>query len=214
MVICIQAHKIAYMAVPKVACSSIKAALCAIDANSDIPKAEIAASFDKLHIQYPTKRFRLHRWEMYKDCWRFAAVRDPLKRLLSVYTDRKEQKNDLFRSPRLRNSQLSKDPDPNYFFENLHEYSALSSVIKHHVLSTRIFLGPDLSRYNRIYRIEDLDQLATDVSRRIDAPFTIPRMNKSQHHLSANDLSKKARKVIHDHLAVDYQLLSDFYPKD
>lgn len=213
MVICIKAHKIAYMAIPKAACSSVKAALCAIDPDARIPKSKIKGRVDELHIQYPTKRFRLHRWNLYEDHWRFTVIRDPLKRLMSVYSDRKEQKRDLFRSPRLRESNLPDDPDPDFFFEHLQEYFGLSSVIKHHILPASIFIGPDLTRYDKIYRVEDLDHLAADISNRINAPISIPRLNKSTYSLSFDDLSPKAKAVIRKHLGSDYTLLSRYYSK-
>ena len=211
MVICIKAHKIAYMAVPKAACSSVKAALCAIDPDARMPKAKVIDWVDELHIQYPTKRFRLQRWKLYEDHWRFTVIRDPLKRLMSVYSDRIKQKRDLLRSRKLRKSDLLDDPDPDFFFEHLQDYSSLSSVIKHHILPASIFIGPDLTRYDKVYRVEDLDQLAEDISNRINAPVLIPRLNKSAYSLSFDDLSPKAKAVIRKHLDSDYTLLSRYY---
>ncbi|MEP4248850.1 sulfotransferase family 2 domain-containing protein [Tateyamaria sp.] len=75
------------MAVPKAACSSIKAALAAIDPTQDTSDP-MAFGQKQVHSIYATQRFRRHRWDQVQDFFRFTVVRDPLKRLLGVYTNR------------------------------------------------------------------------------------------------------------------------------
>ncbi len=215
MVIAVPAHQIAYMATPKVACTSVKAALAQIDPNA--PAGLGASQPDEeqhrlLHQSYPTRRFRPHRWRKYEGWWRFTLVRDPLKRLLSVYSDRVVGRRELHNSPKMRaQSVLPMDPDPDFFFQHLDRYMAHSSAIKHHALPFRLFIGPAPLRYDRIFRVSEIDALAEELSRRGGREVKIPRLNKSSARLSPDDLRPVTLGFIREYLKEDYELLGDFY---
>ena len=212
MVIAIAAHKIAYMAVPKAACTSVKAALMTIDPDKEPPQKLDAAAILAIHRAYPTMRFRPHRWREYEGWWRFTVVRDPLKRLMSVYTDRVVGRSELHNSPKMRaQSALPKDPEPDFFFQNLPRYIALASSIKHHTLPFRLFIGPPPFLYDRIYRVEELPELAEALSQHSGQPVTIPRLNRSSGPLSPETLAPRTLGAIRDFLADDYEKLADFY---
>ena len=76
---------IAYAAVPKAACTSVKLILSQLDPEFVAPTNPQRL---RLHKRYRTSRFRLSRWQPCEDAFRFTMIRDPLRRLLAVYRNR------------------------------------------------------------------------------------------------------------------------------
>jgi len=211
MVITVEAHKIAYMAVPKAACSSIKFALAEIDPEMAGIKHGGLEDMLFAHTRYQTQRFRPHRWAQYSDWWRFTVVRDPLQRLFSAYSDFVVKRKLLYKSPKLRRTDLPKEPDPDFFFQNVEQYKELSSVIRHHILPVRLFAGPKLEGYDRIYKMEELDQLAQDITARTGKSFVIPRANKSGKTFEFTDLHPKTQDHLRVFLAEEYDYFKGYY---
>lgn len=212
MVVAIPAHKIAYMALPKSACSSVKTALLSIDPERPISAEALRENGDAIHGAYLTRRFRPHRWAAYEGYWRFTVVRDPLRRLLSVYTDRVVGRRDLKDSRRLRQAKhLPVDPDPDFFFQNIRAYMSLSSVVKHHALPARLFIGPRPLRYDAVYRVDELPALSAKLSEIAGKPVAIPRLNKSKVKLRFDDLAPKTQAVLREFLAEDYEDLRGYF---
>jgi len=213
MVIAVEAHRIAYMALPKAGCSSVKAALAQVDPAVTLPPEE---EIDVMtwHAIYPTSRFRPHRWKRFgPDWWRFCVVRDPARRLMSCYTDRVVDKRDLHKSRKLRRGRvdLPQDPDPDFFFRNLRAYAEASSSIKHHCLGAWHFVGPRPLDYDRVYKTEEMGQLAADLSERVGQPVEMTRENRSSVTLALGDLAPATRDALRPFLAREYEHLSDFY---
>ena len=111
MPLLLHTHKIAYFDTPKVASSSIKLALHKLDTGAsldDMPDVENA-----IHWQYPTHRLKgAAAAAAPQGYWRFAVVRDPVKRLLSAYSNRIVHRRDqtrgrFARSPILRTAPSS-----------------------------------------------------------------------------------------------------------
>lgn len=217
MVIQVEDLRLAYMAVPKAACSSVKRAIAEIDPSVDVdtlvaPNSEENSMW---HGLYPTQRFRPHRWEKVPEDWfRFTVVRDPLKRLLSCYTDRVVKRRELHNSPRLRRGEanLPKDPDVNFFLQNLQAYKDVSSVVKHHALHIWLFTGPSLNRFTDVYCVSDMARLKDDLSDWTGRQVDFKRENKSKMNLSADDLTDATRAALRPWLREEYEFLSKFYP--
>ncbi|KNG95522.1 sulfotransferase family 2 domain-containing protein [Pseudaestuariivita atlantica] len=215
MVITVDAFKIAYMALPKAGCTSVKAALAQID-----PAVEIAPDEPNLirawHTAYPTTRFRPHRWDAVADHWRFCVVRDPVKRLMSGYLDRVVKRGELKNSRRLARGDfphLTDDPDPDFFFQNLWDYAEASSVVKHHVAEAWLFLGPGpiTDHYDRIYRTEEMPYLAEALAARSRLPVSIPKANSTGAKMTLDDLKPATRDALRSYLAAEYAYLKGFY---
>lgn len=212
-VIRVEAHRIAYQALPKAGCSSVKQALARIDPDVTLPAEDAHTDFT-WHRIYPTVRFRPMRWKPFEaeEWFGFCVVRDPTKRLLSCYTDRVLKRNELRNSPKVRNNpDLPEMPDPDFFFLNLAAYRKASSTIKHHSCCATLFIGPNLSRYDRVYRTSELNRLAQDLSARAGQAVEMPRANRSAMSLSLEALKPEARDAIRPFLESQYALLSDYY---
>ncbi|WP_299596169.1 sulfotransferase family 2 domain-containing protein [uncultured Tateyamaria sp.] len=212
MVIRVDSHRLAYMAVPKAACSSVKAALAAID---PLQAENNASAFkqQQVHAIYPTVRFRPHRWSILENHYCFTVVRDPLKRLLAVYTNRVEGLGILSHSPKIRRGRvhLPTEPDPDYFFQNLSAYIATSSDIKHHALPTELFTGADWSVYDRVFRTSEMDDLGVALSEHTRRDVVIPHFNSSDRRLQLSDLSPQTQRVLGVLLEEEYAHLAPFF---
>lgn len=213
----VEAHKIAYMALPKAACSSVKKALAAIDPDVDTATlAETEYDYDKWHSVYPTQRFRPHRWDGIGDDWfGFTVIRDPVRRLMACYTNRVVERGELKHSRKIKNGafNLPVEPDPDFFFQNLEQYKLASSVIKHHAMHTWIFTGPDLSVYTNVYTTEKLGKLVVDLSQWTKTPFKIGLENKSAMKLTLDDLKPETIAALTPWLCLEYGFLINYYDK-
>jgi len=212
MVTRVDPYRLAYMAVPKAACSSIKAALAALDPLHDVDDPN-ALGQKQVHALYPTMRFRGHRWHHLSNHFRFTVVRDPLKRLLAVYTNRVEGLGILGHSRKIRRGRvhLPTEPDPDYFFQNLSAYMATSSDIKHHTLPTAVFTGLDWRNYTKVYRTSEIPQLGKDLSEFVGREVSIPHFNSSERRLSLGDLSPQTQRVLQVRLEDEYAHLAPYF---
>ena len=212
MVIHIDTLNIAYMPVPKAACSSVKATLAALDPANPVNDAT-AFEIDTLHKQYQTRRFRAHRWAACGDCYRFTVVRDPVKRLLGVYSNRVVALRELHTARNFRrgHTDLPPEPDPDYFFQNLTAYIRAASTIKHHALPTHCFTGMDFGVYSKVYRTSDLHELAQDLTDVTGRSAVIPHVNSSDTPLRIDDLAPDTQAAIATRLADEYAHLSAYF---
>ncbi|WP_299658401.1 sulfotransferase family 2 domain-containing protein [uncultured Tateyamaria sp.] len=212
MVIRVDSHRLAYMAVPKAACSSVKAALAALDPLQSEKVAEQLGQ-KQVHAIYPTRRFRRHRWDHLENHFKFTVVRDPLKRLLAVYTNRVEGLGILSHSRKIRRGRmhLPTEPDPDYFFQNLSAYIATSSDIKHHTLPVALFTGTDWSTYTRVFRTDEMAELGAALSDHTGRDVTIPHFNSSDRRLRLDDLSVQTQRVLKVLLEDEYAHLARYF---
>lgn len=212
MAISIAQYRIAYMALPKAACSTVKAALARIDPDVTLPP-EAEHTNPLWHKIYPTIRYRAHRFQQYADHWRFCVIRDPAERLISCYTDRVVKRGELHHSRRIRRGEvnLPADPDPDFFFQNPLKYASAASVIKHHSLPAYLFLGPTLDNYDAVYPMENLPQLARDLSERTGQAVPFLKKNASGASLTLDDLKPKTLKALRKVFALEYGLVEGYY---
>ncbi|MBY5932597.1 sulfotransferase family protein [Tateyamaria omphalii] len=212
MVIRVDSHRLAYMAVPKAACSSVKAALAVLDPLQSQQSAEDLGQ-KQVHAIYPTMRFRKHRWDYLENHFKFTVVRDPLKRLLAVYTNRVEGLEILTHCRKIRRGRvhLPTEPDPDYFFQNLSAYVATSSDIKHHTLPTALFTGTDWSAFTKVYRTGEMQQLGDALSNHTGRDVAIPHFNSSDRRLDLGDLAPQTQRVLEVLLEDEYAHLAPYY---
>jgi hypothetical protein len=214
MVIAVRKHKIAYMALPKAACSSVKAAIAQID---DEKRDDGGFTCDmKWHSMYPTRRFRPHRWNALGDDWyRFCVVRDPVQRLMSCYMNRVVVREDLVNCRNIRRGivDLPSMPDPDFFFQNIKAYKQASSSIRHHTLPSWLFLGPDLTAYDDVFKIPELPKLAQKLQKRTGKIVRMERENATavREKLTLDDLQPKTRRSLRKFVAKEYVFLAGHF---
>lgn len=103
----------------------------------------------------------------YEDYFSFAITRDPVKRFISMYSNRvvhyRELSAETKHAAKLIERGLEFDPQINLLVQNLEGYMECQPSIFHHARPQMDFLGPDLSVYNRIVDISEVNGIINEI---------------------------------------------------
>ena len=217
--------RLIYVAVPKIACTSIKSAFWRLETQSEDPSPG-AAQGDPAP---PPRKISIHQRPGYKTLSfarvdappegyeKVLVVRDPLARTLSAW--RNKVGYEIFRKRSgevedLENALLPLDPTFPEFVRNYEAYRKHSRPARVHTEELSYHVGPDLGWYDAVFRLEELDAFVDHVSARCGAPFALDRMNESGAGKPGFTLDETEIALLRRHLAADYALLSDYYDFD
>ena len=202
MVMIIKPFGVAYFPIPKVANTSVKAGI-----REALPDVDI---FDN-----GNKRMSAGLRAMTQDMHRIAVVREPVERGLSGWANRVMHERDVDRSAiskaLLKPFGLGPFPDADTFVMNLGKYMAVNDRVRRHLLPQSNYLGDDLSFFHDVYRIDELDRLAADLSARFGRPVTFGRHQTGGPKIKFDDLSRAAAERLTQHFESDYRLLAEHY---
>lgn len=198
--------ELAYMPVPKAGSTAVKTALTAL--GGERPDEGDTAW---VHNHMPTRRFSPEGFARSAPFWRFTVIRDPIERLLAVYSDLILGRDVMAYSADVRRGRvhLPTRPDPDFFFQNLDRYRAASFAIKHHAMKQMVFTGPDLGAYDHIYDAARLDEVFADLSSMTGRPVAAS-VAAPQETLKMRDLKPETRAIIRAEAAADYDAFSGF----
>lgn len=176
---------------------------------------------DRVHREFPTFPIKPEELAAPEGYFSFTIVRDPVKRLLSSYGNRVHFHRDLYKAVpkhrgqrwvwRLRHRGVDLLPDADKYFSDLKLYQSLSHSIWHHTAGVRTFIGDDLSRFDRIYKIEEIDRLEKELSAHTRTRVVLPREQTSGPKLEYSDLSLDARKAVKKSTEEDYDFLAEYF---
>jgi len=211
----INAYNIAYMDIPKVACTSIKQALYELETGKKFDRREIGIS---VHKYFSEKQENI----LYTK-YRFLIVRDPVKRFLSGYSNRVTYHKELSReylekiknpnASRLIQKDIPLDPGLGQFFDYFDDYMTIPNI-NHHLKPCIHFLNTSLSTFNYIYKLEEISKFEQHISSIINKEFKLPRTQTGGRKFSVKDLSSKQLDFLIDFYKKDYELLKEFYTID
>lgn len=214
MTVILNKFELAYVSVPKVACTSIKSVLFEIE--NGFPFRPFTANGREfwIHNFYHSIPFSELKRGRIRDFHRIAVVRDPIERALSCYSNRVVQHRELSQEiagARLAGSGLPVDPDLSTFVANIAAYSRLVAEIGHHAVPMVHFLGENAQYYHRVYRFDELNEMIDDISARTGTRVTLEVMQKSR-RLSAEDaLTADEVALLKDYYAKDYQVFGAYF---
>ena len=214
MVVVLEEQGIAYFIVPKTAGTSICHAL-----HRAITGAPFDGPVQDIHTHYPTFPVGTEDFERCRPLWKFAVVRDPVKRLLSAYQNRVIDHGDLDeafgQTLRARfgawRRGLSLRPGASAFFERHDCYARYSRLVRQHTLPTASYIGTDLSYFDAVYTMADLPKLAADLSARLGSAVRFERFNEGGKPPALHELSAAAQAKVRDMTRADYDLLAGFF---
>jgi hypothetical protein len=231
MAVIFEKYKIAFFNVPKIASTSVKHAFYTLEHGRPFKSGDHGA----IHIHQIYKRgFYLSTSPIAKDYrveyplsekifdelddyWKFAIVRDPAKRILSAYTNRVLYHRDLHEMPNARKRAfkygLTLTPTVDSFLSKIERYRKFSISIKRHTDPIFNYLGNDLSRYDAVYRVSELPQLAQELSARTGPGFKIPHLQTSEHKIHVNSLCKRSYDRLMEYTASEYDFLENYYTR-
>ncbi|MBB6465715.1 hypothetical protein HNQ96_001573 [Aminobacter lissarensis] len=145
----------------------------------------------------------------------FTIVRDPVERLLSAYFDRVVKAGNLTGdqadSDMARQLGLSLEPDLETFILRVEDYCRISDDVRFHVASPRYFLGSNLFLFDRVFRLEKVDQVAAYISDIVGQTVSMPHIHVSSRPAGPADLSQAALAKALRFCRYDYAFLVDLY---
>lgn len=211
-----EAANIAYIAIPKVACTSTKVLFYEINNHTKWPSHRIPFSQVHGYPGYATPDLTLTHFDDMAGFTKVAIVRDPVSRVISAYYDKArsvvlESKG---LKPALTKAGLTTDPSPTLFAENIQLYSDICPVIESHIRPYEKFIGSDLGKFDQIFKLEEIVKFIGFISDRLGRKVEMPTANvigskKVEKRTIFSDYDKQ---LIASFCQRDYDLLSTQYP--
>lgn len=208
MTVILDALKLTYVAVPKVACTSIKTMLFEVENGFPFRRFSANGSDWHIHRLYPSIEFGKLPKARIADHTRLAVVREPVRRILSCYGNRVVELKQLSRQAAggaLKAAGLPPDPDLDTFLAHLDGYCAAVPDIRHHAQPLVDFLGPDAGFYSRICNLHTLDGFVAEVAAIAGRKLTLERLQTGGPKIAPEVLSPAQRAAIEARYAADYE---------
>ncbi|MEZ5752524.1 MAG: sulfotransferase family 2 domain-containing protein [Paracoccaceae bacterium] len=209
---------LAYFSVPKVACTSIKHFLYEIEHGH--PYAAPRNRRGKpvfIHRHYPSLPFALIDHPACAGLHRFSVVRDPVRRVLSAYGNRVLGHRELSEKNAgdvLRAADLPTTPDLATFITHLDRYAQAVRSIRHHTRPLVHFLGNDPAYFDRLYRFDELDQMADDIRCRTGRDVALPWLQVKGPRIDRDALTDAQVGLLRRHYAEDYATFGAWFDQE
>jgi len=229
MPVIFEKYKIAFFNVPKIASTSIKHAFYKLEHGSQFQPGDHGAKhihqiymqgfyngtskIDKAYeVKYPVSE---KIFDVLGDYWKFAIVRDPAKRILSAYTNRVLHHRDMHNIPHARKRALkqglSLTPTVDSFLSKIERYREFSHSIRNHTDPIYNYIGADLSRFDAVYRVNELSKLTSDITTRTGFKFEIPHLQTGGRKINVDSLCKRSYYNLIEFTASEYDFLQNYY---
>lgn len=181
MPVFLKANKLAYIPVPKTACTSLKHFFFFTENGQNFtPFIQNSRTFH-IHNVYPTVLFSRLPFSAIEELERIIVIRDPIARFLSGYSNRVLHHMELSTGPakkEIRRRDLPIKPSLSQFIENLVDYRDAVPSINHHFRPLVDFSGKDPSYYSMVFSISELDRLVEYVAEKTGRVAPLPRCKR------------------------------------
>lgn len=215
MTVILDQHKLFCGTIPKVACTSIKHMF--FEAENGVPFTRFQINGQLRHIHnigyksqlrqnYPDKRIA--------DYHRVTVLRDPIKRFLSAYGNRVVSHKELSLAKsktKLQELDIAPNPDLDTFIEKLELYVQANTSIWRHTLPMVSFIGEDPDYFDRLYRMEELDQFMADMNDRMQTSLALGHKQTGGPKFDPAALSPAQIAKLKDFYAADYEIYGRYF---
>lgn len=206
--------KLAYFPVPKVACTSLKKACFELENGFPFKDFWVNGTLRHIHNIYESRPLRVEFQSSVNDfSHRICLVRDPIKRVLSCYSNRVVFHRELVKwalPPAALTAGLKPNPTLHEFIEHFELYRSVSVSIAHHTEPMTTFLGVDPKLYTRIYRFEEISEIGELFSALNGGPIRISHEQSEGPKFDPQDLSSHETNKIRAFYASDYDLFGEW----
>lgn len=209
MTVILDEHKLSYIPVPKVACTSLKTMFFEVENGFEFGTFQSSGRPWWIHDFYRSIPFKRQKLSQMAGHRVVAVVRDPVKRLLSCYANRVIHHKELSEGTAgavLRAADLPCDPDLSTFVARLAAYCDAVESIRHHALPMVVYLGRDPQFYAQIYPIGATVTLQADVEQLTGVKATLSRLQTKGPKITPDALSAQELALVKAFYAEDYAL--------
>lgn len=215
MIAAFDSFGVAFVGVPKCMSTSVLRSFYKLEHGAAFDRAGFGGNIHRFYRQRVAERIASVEppdLAGLRGLWIFTIIRNPIRRLLSVYTNRVRDHRDIAKAlEKAPDAALDPMPSADAFFRDLPRYRAQVPSIRHHTDNFAQFLGPDLTRYDAVFRVEEAGAMQQTLSERLGQPFVLENEQRSRASLDLDDLSSEARAQIVTHTHPDFELLAPFY---
>ena len=201
-------YQLAYFPIPKSACTSISQMLYQVI--NDTPFVDDGSDEALLNIHdYFDAGFSELSLDEYKNYFKFTVVRDPIERFISAYRNRIIYHGDL--DDVLASMELSDRPSINEFAMDLESHISRCLSVELHFQPVHFRLGSDLSILDKVFPIEEINKVATLISKAIGRNIVLPHVQTGGPKYTVHDLSSNVLEKLIGFYQKDYELLTPYY---
>lgn len=205
--------KIAYFPIPKSACTTLKNILYYLEFQEDYPKKP-----ESIHSFWRHKKEEINP-DILNEYFKFVVIRDPIKRFLSCYRNRIFFHKDLAQTKQINVEQfrglgLKKYPRLDFFVQHLEEYIMVSNKTEHHFSPQSQLLIDDLSFYDFVCPIEEMERLRRKLSEIADQELYFPHYQTGGPSITLKNLTQESLSKLIEFYAEDYEILRKYYSVD
>jgi hypothetical protein len=213
--------KIAYVPIPKNACTSLKIFFYELKNN-----VELKEHFTKIHGRFDYWAIDFDRFAEDRKFFKFIVIRDPIERFVSAYNNRVKMYRELSKGwfttnypnpePFLKafeERSLSFDPAIGEFARRIEDYVELNHTIRHHFIPQHNFFHGRPEIFNKVYNIRQMSELASDIANRIGQPASFQNVQETKdlpNPARLSDLSAAELSHIQAYYQQDYRILSPY----
>ncbi len=206
-------HKLFYASIPKVACTSLKRMFFEIENGRPFEPIYANGKMWHVHYFYPDLFRQNYPEAELADFRRLTIVRDPVKRLLSAYSNRvvhhraitQQAVNNAGRFKR-----LTPHPELDEFVDRFEQYLAVPDVMNH-CRPMVDWLGTDTGYFHAIYDISRIDAFLEDVSNVVGRTVAAGRFQTGGPKLSPGDLSSRQVAKLERYYSKDYATFGAYF---
>lgn len=216
-VLCEEA-KVAYISVPKCACSSLKLFFHQIRTGVSWQETKqetkrTTGEEPKIHETYPSVPASEMDWDALAGYRIVTAIRGPLPRILSCYNN-KIVKEGALETPRaqasLAEAGLTTTPDIATFAAHLDAYRAASPEVERHARPLSHWLGTDPAIFDRIFHVKRLDEVEDWMRQQVGEVPSMRHTNRTRSGVRAKHLTAETRNIIRDEFAEDFDIFDNW----